>query len=107
MPNKIVSRTLTTSGPGSASSVLDMSAANNATRTVITLAAHVTGTANYTIQYSYNRTPPNTPWFDVSGMTGNTGNADTQMDRQIQAIQLVQNSGDGSVVLYYITEFQS
>lgn len=107
MPNKIVSRTIATSGPGSASVVLDMSAANNATRTLITLAAHVTGTANYTVQYSYNKNAPNTPWFDVSGMTSNTGNADIQIDRQIQAIQLVQNSGTGTVVLYFITEFQS
>lgn len=113
MPN-IVRRksSLSTSGVSESSLLLtgEMTQAKQVSRTVLTFASTVTGTATYTLYYSYQEVDAIasiTRWLAFSDMTDNTGAVDFQSSRQITALKLSQTVGNGSVVIDLILEFQS
>lgn len=64
----------------------------------VQVAAVVTGTVNFTIQYSYD-VGTLTNWLSLSDVTAATANADTRITSPVTAIRAVQNSGSGSVAV--------
>lgn len=113
MPNNVVRVTsLSTSGVSESTALLtgQMTASKQASRTVLTFAATVTGTATYTLYYSYQNVDAIasiTRWLAFSDMTNATDSVDFQSSRQITALKLSQTAGSGSVVIDLILEFQS
>lgn len=71
----------------------------------VTLQTVVTGTANYTVNYTkddvyaagYN--PATGNWLPITGMTAATANAEATLISPVTAVQLVQNSGSGTTLL--------
>lgn len=67
------------------------------------IACTVTGTANYTVQYTLDQiqadgyTPSTGNWFTVTGLGTQTTTQAVALDQPVMAIRLVQNSGAGSV----------
>lgn len=113
MPNnirRIIS--IATSGVTESSMLLtgQMTPAPQAASTVLTFATTVTGTATYTLSYSYQdvgTVGAITRWLPFSDMTDATTSVDFQSNRQILALKLAQTVGTGSVNLDFILEFQS
>jgi hypothetical protein len=86
-----------------------MNFAQTANRTVLTFAAKVTGTATYTLFYTFQEAPTGdvNRWIAFSDMTDATSDVAFQSTYQIRAIKLSQTAGSGSVFLDVTLEFQS
>src|ERR1700693_2506751 len=64
------------------------------------VAVVVTGTVNYTIQYTYDDvTVGITTWWNNPSYTGLTINADAQFSSPITAVRVTVNSGTGSATM--------
>jgi len=74
----------------------------------IALSVRVTGTVNYTVQYTFdnimfnNWTPASGNWVDHPSLTSKTGTLDSNIAYPVTAVRIVQNSGNGSTVLTVI-----
>lgn len=65
----------------------------------IGFAVIVTGTINYSVQFSYDDPASGfTTWFDDATITSKTGNEDGYINFPITALKVLVNSGTGSVV---------
>lgn len=68
-----------------------------------TLSVTVTGTANYTVQYTFDNvqaagwTPGTGNWVDHPSLTTQTATKDSNLAYPAVAVRIVQNSGSGSV----------
>ena len=68
-----------------------------------TIVCTVTGTANYTTQYTLdniqadNYVPANGNWVTVTGLSAQTTTQAVAFNLPVMAIRMVQNSGTGSV----------
>lgn len=68
----------------------------------VTLSVLVTGTVNYTVQYTFDIIDPNTwipstaNWVDHPSLTSKTATLDSNLAYPATAVRLVQNSGTGS-----------
>lgn len=72
----------------------------NVTPVNIGFAAVVTGTVNYSIQFTYDDPVTGfTTWFDDTSITSKTGNEDGSILFPITGMKVLVNSGTGSVVL--------
>ena len=58
----------------------------------------MTGTVNFTVQYSYD-VGSITNWLSLTDITAATANADTRITSPITAVRAVLNSGTGSVAI--------
>jgi len=66
----------------------------------IGFAAIVTGTVNYSIQFSYDDPVAGfTTWFDDTSITSKTGNEDGSILFPITGVKVLVNSGTGTVTL--------
>lgn len=74
----------------------------------IALSVRVTGTVNYTVQYTFDVINPNTwvassaNWNDHPSMSGKTATLDSNLAYPATAVRMVQNSGSGSCVFTVI-----
>ncbi len=90
-------QTVSKTGAGSTTAVVINT---NVTPVNIGFAAVVTGTVNYSIQYSYDDPAVGfTTWFDDATITSKTGNEDGYINFPITGLKALVNSGTGSVVL--------
>lgn len=70
-----------------------------------TIGCAVTGTANYTVQYTLDNvlvngyTPSSGTWYNITDLTTKTGTLSAILDYPVSAVKMVQNSGNGSVVM--------
>lgn len=68
-----------------------------------TLSVQVTGTVNYTVQYTFDNvqasdwTPATGNWVDHPSLTTQTATKDSNLAYPAVAVRIVQNSGAGSV----------
>ena len=93
-------QTVSQTGAGSSSPIVINT---NVTPVNIGFAAVVTGTVNYSIQFSYDDPASGlTTWFDDVTITSKTGNEDGSILFPISAIKVLVNSGTGKVVLSVI-----
>ena len=93
-------QTVSKTGTGSSSPVVINT---NVTPVNIGFAAVVTGTVNYSIQFSYDDPAEGfTTWFDDVTITSKTGNEDGSINFPISAIKVLVNSGSGTVTLNVI-----
>lgn len=93
-------QTVSKTGTGSSSPVVINT---NVTPVNIGFAAVVTGTVNYSIQFSYDDPAVGfTTWFDDVSITSKTGNEDGSINFPISAIKVLVNSGSGTVTLNVI-----
>lgn len=93
-------QTVSKTGTGSSSPVVINT---NVTPVNIGFAAVVTGTVNYSIQFSYDDPAVGfTTWFDDTTITSKTGNEDGSVNFPISAIKVLVNSGTGTVTLNVI-----
>jgi len=66
----------------------------------IGFAVVVTGTVNYSVQFTYDDPAIGfTTWFDDVSITSKTGNEDGSINFPITGIKVLVNSGTGSVVM--------
>ena len=76
-----------------------------ATQFQTTIGCAVTGTANYTVQYTLDNvlangyTPSSGTWYNITDLTTKTGTLSAILDYPVSAVKMVQNSGNGSVVM--------
>lgn len=90
-------QTVSKTGTGSSTAVVINT---NVTPVNIGFAAVVTGTVNYSIQFSYDDPAVGfTTWFDDVSITSKTGNEDGSILFPITGIKVLVNSGSGTVVL--------
>jgi hypothetical protein len=74
----------------------------------VTLAVTVTGTVNYTVQYTFDVIDPTTwvaasaNWVDHPSLAGKTATLDSNLAYPATAVRIVQNSGGGSCVFTVI-----
>ena len=93
-------QTVSKTGTGSSSPVVINT---NVTPVNIGFAAVVSGTVNYSIQFSYDDPAVGfTTWFDDVTITSKTGNEDGSINFPISAIKVLVNSGTGTVTLNVI-----
>ncbi len=93
-------QTVSKTGTGSSTPIVINT---NVTPVNIGFAAVVTGTVNYSIQFSYDDPAIGlTTWFDDVSITSKTGNEDGSINFPISAIKVLINSGSGTVVLNVI-----
>lgn len=65
----------------------------------------VTGTVNYTVQYTLDNVlaagflPANATWYNITALASKTGTLAALVDYPVTGLQLVQNTGNGSVVM--------
>lgn len=72
----------------------------NVTPINIGFAVIVTGTVNYSVQFSYDDpTVGFTTWFDDATITSKTGNEDGYLNFPITGLKVLVNSGTGSVTM--------
>ena len=93
-------QTVTRTGAGSTTPIVINT---NVTPVNIGFAVVVTGTVNYSVQFSYD--DPATglvTWFDDVTITSKTGNEDGSINFPISALKVLGNSGTGSVTLNVI-----
>lgn len=70
-----------------------------------TIGCAVTGTANYTVQYTLDNVlvdgyvPTSGTWYNITDLTTKTGTLSAILDYPVSAVKMVQNSGNGSVVM--------
>lgn len=90
-------QTVSKTGAGSSSAIV---VNTNVTPVNIGFAAVVTGTVNYSIQFSYDDPGVGfTTWFDDVSITSKTGNEDGSILFPITGIKVLINSGTGTVTL--------
>lgn len=90
-------QTVSRTGVGSTAAVVINT---NVTPVNIGFAAVVTGTINYSIQFSYDDPAVGfTTWFDDVSITSKTGNEDGSINFPITAIKALVNSGSGTITL--------
>lgn len=90
-------QTVSRTGTGSTAAVVINT---NVTPVNIGFAAVVTGTINYSIQFSYDDPAVGfTTWFDDVSITSKTGNEDGSINFPITGIKALVNSGTGSITL--------
>jgi hypothetical protein len=65
----------------------------------IGFAVVVSGTVNYSVQFSYDDPSNLVTWFDDVSITSKTGNEDGSINFPITAIKVLVNSGTGVVTL--------
>jgi hypothetical protein len=93
-------QTVSKTGTGSSNSVVINT---NVTPVNIGFAAVVSGTVNYSIQFSYDDPAIGlTTWFDDVSITSKTGNEDGSINFPISAMKVLVNSGTGTVTLNVI-----
>lgn len=74
----------------------------------IALSVRVTGTVNYTVQYTFDYIDSNTwvassaNWNDHPSLSNKTGTLDSNLAYPATAVRMVQNSGSGSCVFTVI-----
>lgn len=90
-------QTVSKTGAGSSTPVVINT---NVTPVNIGFAVVVTGTVNYSVQFSYDDPAVGfTTWFDDVTITSKTGNEDGSILFPITAIKVLINSGAGTAVL--------
>lgn len=93
-------QTVSKTGTGSSNPVVINT---NVTPVNIGFAAVVSGTVNYSIQFSYDDPAIGfTTWFDDVSITSKTGNEDGSINFPISALKVLVNSGTGTVTLNVI-----
>jgi len=93
-------QTVTRTGAGSTTPVVINT---NVTPVNIGFAVVVTGTVNYSVQFSYDDPAVGlTTWFDDVTITSKTGNEDGSINFPISAIKVLVNSGTGTVTMNVI-----
>lgn len=74
----------------------------------IALSVRVTGTVNYTVQYTFDNVmfdgwvPSTGNWVNHPSLTSQTGTLDSNIAYPVTAVRIVQNSGAGSTVFTVI-----
>jgi len=89
-------QTVTRTGAGSTSPIVINT---NVTPVSIGFAVVVSGTVNYSVQFSYDDPSNLVTWFDDVSITSKTGNEDGSINFPITAIKVLVNSGTGVVTL--------
>lgn len=90
-------QTVSRTGVGSTAAVVINT---NVTPVNIGFAAVVSGTINYSIQFSYDDPAVGfTTWFDDASITSKTGNEDGSINFPITGIKALVNSGSGTITL--------
>lgn len=90
-------QTVQKTGAGSTNAVVINT---NVTPVNIGFAVVVTGTVNYSVQYSYDDPSAGfTTWFDDATITSKTGNEDGSINFPITGLKVLVNSGAGSVTM--------
>ena len=90
-------QTVSRTGAGSTDAVVINT---NVTPVNIGFAVIVTGTVNYSVQYTYDDPGTGfTTWFDDTTITSKTGNEDGSILFPITGIKVLVNSGTGSVTM--------
>lgn len=90
-------QTVSRTGAGSTSAVVINT---NVTPVNIGFAVVVTGTVNYSVQYSYDSPSAGfTTWFDDATITSKTGNEDGSINFPITGLKVLVNSGAGTVTM--------
>ena len=93
-------QTVSQTGTGSTAPVVINT---NVTPVNIGFAVVVSGTVNYSVQFSYDDPAVGfTTWFDDVTITSKTGNEDGSILFPISAIKVLVNSGTGTVTLNVI-----
>lgn len=76
-----------------------------ATQFQTSIGCAVTGTANYTVQYTLDNvlangyTPSSGTWYDITALAAKSATLSAYVDYPVTAVKMVQNSGNGSVVM--------
>ena len=71
----------------------------------VTIGCAVTGTVNYTVQYTLDNVlvdgylPSSGTWYNLTDLAAKTGTLSTFIDYPVTAVKLVQNTGNGSVTM--------
>lgn len=71
----------------------------------VSIGCAVTGTVNYTVQYTLDNVladgylPSTGTWYNLTALASKTGTLSTLVDYPVTAVKLVQNTGNGSVVM--------
>lgn len=74
----------------------------------VALSVRVTGTVNYTVQYTFddimfnNWIPSTGNWVNHPSLTGQTATLDSNIAYPVMAVRIIQNSGTGSTVFTVI-----
>lgn len=89
-------QTVTRTGVGSTAPIVINT---NVTPVNIGFAVVVSGTVNYSVQFSYDDPTALTTWFDDVSITSKTGNEDGSINFPITAVKVLVNSGTGVVTL--------
>lgn len=90
-------QTVSRTGTGSTDAIVINT---NVTPVNIGFAVVVTGTVNYSVQFSYDDPSVGfTTWFDDTTITSKTGNEDGSINFPITGIKVLVNSGSGSVTM--------
>lgn len=90
-------QTVSRTGTGSTDAIVINT---NVTPVNIGLAVIVTGTVNYSVQFSYDDPATGfSTWFDDATITSKTGNEDASINFPITGLKVLVNSGSGSVTL--------
>lgn len=90
-------QTVSRTGVGSTTAVVINT---NVTPVNIGFAVIVTGTVNYSVQYTYDDPVSGfTTWFDDVTITSKTGNEDGSVNFPITGLKVLVNSGTGSVTM--------
>lgn len=76
-----------------------------ATQFQVTIGCAVTGTANYTVQYTLDNVlvdgyvASSGTWYNITDLAAKTTTLSAIVDYPVTAVKLVQNTGAGSVVM--------
>jgi hypothetical protein len=89
-------QTVSRTGTGSTDAIVINT---NVTPVNIGFAVVVTGTVNYSVQYTYDDPSGFTTWFDDATITSKTGNEDGSINFPITGLKVLVNSGTGTVTL--------
>lgn len=74
----------------------------------VALSVRVTGTVNYTVQYTFDKImengwiPSTGNWVDHPSLSNKTATLDSNVAYPVTAVRIVQNSGSGSCVFTVI-----
>ena len=89
-------QTVSKTGTGSTDAIVINT---NVTPVNIGFAVVVSGTVNYSVQYTYDSPSGFTTWFDDATITSKTGNEDGSINFPITGLKVLVNSGSGTVTL--------
>lgn len=76
-----------------------------ATQFQASIGCEVTGTANYTVQYTLDNVledgylPSSGTWYNITALASKAATLSAYVDFPVTGVKLVQNSGNGSVVM--------